>query len=789
MTFRNFGILFLIVTVCCLVTACGGGGGSSITAGGNAAGIGTPGSVSGKVSGDGDLSAIPVYLFAESQAPSLPGLGGTTPADIPGQFYSTLTDADGNFVFPEVVEGNYNAIAQADRFRSAIHRKLGVIRANTITVNLTLTATGEISGKVLAPQGANLLGILAFIPGTSFGAFADATGSYRIIGVPVGSYSLTFSGSGFLFHVGDPIVVTAGKIASVPDVTLAFGSSFMVSISGQNLLKGNGAGVFQSKIVGSGVGPYTYAWTATTGAFLNSTAADANWTAPADLNGTVELVCKVTDFAGASATGKILVEVSNLPNVPPQASLLGPSVVLIGSAARFITAAYDPEGALLSFQWIATGGTFLAPAANQTDWTPPTATGNHLIQCHVTDAQGAMTIVSLEVAVKSPILFNYWQKCVGGSGEDTAYACSAMTPSGFYVVGDSSSLSVLGSANHGDIDVMLVKMSPSGNVDWAKLFGGTGADHGMSVKMTPDGGCIVAGYTNSSGTGDVGTGSGAIDTWILKVDSAGNKEWNLVFGYNSTSNDYGMDVSIAANGNYYVAGGYSGGTSYTSMRVSEISPAGKILNTFTNTNAIQGEIGRAVTTLTGGGLIVGQGTSNSYYRIFKLSSSGGLIWWKGAAPVILGTTEDRYSPNSIEQTSDTGCIIAGFGSTSSEENGFLQKFDSNGTSEWTKSFGTQSYNDQLRSALPTPEGEILVAGYGNMPASGTAGVDGYVARYTNSGTLLWERFEGSTFTDRVMGMALAENQGFVLVGDSNSSTGLATGNNGGTDFWITRWGY
>lgn len=38
---------------------------------------------------------------------------------------------------------------------------------------------------------------------------------------------------------------------------------------------------------------------------------------------------------------------------------------------------------------------------------------------------------------------------------------------------------------------------------WEKNFGGTANDFGYASLPTPDGGYIVAGYTNSSATGDV----------------------------------------------------------------------------------------------------------------------------------------------------------------------------------------------------------------------------------------------------------------------------------------------
>ena len=48
--------------------------------------------------------------------------------------------------------------------------------------------------------------------------------------------------------------------------------------------------------------------------------------------------------------------------------------------------------------------------------------------------------------------------------------------------------------------VLLLAQAPE--IQWQKNYGGTGSDRATSVRQTPDGGYIVAGYTNSD-NGDV----------------------------------------------------------------------------------------------------------------------------------------------------------------------------------------------------------------------------------------------------------------------------------------------
>ena len=68
----------------------------------------------------------------------------------------------------------------------------------------------------------------------------------------------------------------------------------------------------------------------------------------------------------------------------------------------------------------------------------------------------------------------------------------------------------------GGSDVWIIKTDVVGDVEWTKVYGGHMDDAGWSVRQTLDGGYIIAGYTNTFG-------SGAYDMWIIKTDSYGNR--------------------------------------------------------------------------------------------------------------------------------------------------------------------------------------------------------------------------------------------------------------------------
>ena len=103
-----------------------------------------------------------------------------------------------------------------------------------------------------------------------------------------------------------------------------------------------------------------------------------------------------------------------------------------------------------------------------------------------------------------------------GGDDDVAYSV-AVTPDGGYIVaGYTESNSGDVSGNHGSIDFWVVKLDGEGNIVWQKCLGGSGDDYADSVAVMPDGGYIVAGYTESN-NGDVSGNHGEDDFWIVKL--------------------------------------------------------------------------------------------------------------------------------------------------------------------------------------------------------------------------------------------------------------------------------
>jgi PKD repeat protein len=131
-----------------------------------------------------------------------------------------------------------------------------------------------------------------------------------------------------------------------------------------------------------------------------------------------------------------------------------------------------------------------------------------------------------------------WQKTFGGESLDIGYSVQQTLDGGYVLAGQTYS------AGHGSSDVYVVKTDSLGDEVWAKRYGGKDVDVGYSVQQTEDG-YIVVGATYSEGAGDY-------DVYLVKTDSAGFRQWEQTFG--GSEPDWGYSVQQTSDNGYIIAG-------------------------------------------------------------------------------------------------------------------------------------------------------------------------------------------------------------------------------------------
>ncbi len=156
-----------------------------------------------------------------------------------------------------------------------------------------------------------------------------------------------------------------------------------------------------------------------------------------------------------------------------------------------------------------------------------------------------------------------WQNFYGGSARDDKARSIQETSDGGYIVAGSTE-----SYGAGEQDFWVLKLDVAGENVWQKTYGGDQNDYAESIQQTSDGGYIVAGVTESFGVG-------ATDFWLIKLDSAGDIEWEKTYG--GIANEYAHSIYQTTNGGYIVVGAtQSFGEGELDILVLRLNPDGDI---------------------------------------------------------------------------------------------------------------------------------------------------------------------------------------------------------------------
>jgi hypothetical protein len=111
---------------------------------------------------------------------------------------STSTDRTGLYRFDSLAEGIYSVEGKQVDGQDTLfmYRPMVIFIASKDIGYDTLQLPGSIKGRVVV-SGENVKNITCYIPGTSYIAITDSTGSFRITGIPAGTYPLSFTSAKF----------------------------------------------------------------------------------------------------------------------------------------------------------------------------------------------------------------------------------------------------------------------------------------------------------------------------------------------------------------------------------------------------------------------------------------------------------------------------------------------------------------------------------------------------------------------------------------------------------------
>lgn len=287
-------------------------------------------------------------------------------------------------------------------------------------------------------------------------------------------------------------------------------------------------------------------------------------------------------------------------------------------------------------------------------------------------------------------------------------------------------------------------------------------------------------------------------------------QWQKCLG--GSGNDQASSIQQTTDGGYIVAGssnsidgditGNIGSTNNSNCWIVKITNIGEIEwqkalggSGADTANSIQ-------QTADGGYILAGNSDSNdvdvtgnhggfSDYWVVKLGENGGIEWQK----TLGGTGNDQAF--SIQQTTDGGYVVAGFSESNDGDvtgnrgniDYWIVKLNGFGVIEWQKSFGGTG-SDWATSIKQTIDEGFVVVGFSDSndgDITGAHGSDDYwVVKLNSIGGIEWQKSLGGTYYDAACTIQQTTDGGYVVAGQSQSIDGDVTGNHGYADYWIVK---
>jgi hypothetical protein len=395
-----------------------------------------------------------------------------------------------------------------------------------------------------------------------------------------------------------------------------------------------------------------------------------------------------------------------------------------------------------------------------------------------------LSCVAASASCEFPPVANYlWNVHAGAASSDWVYAVVTNEAGDIFVAGTFVGDFMLGPdlLSYGNTDIFLARISPAGEVIWARDIGGGNVDTVEDLAIDSKGDLILTGWftgsTSIGGTAMAGNG-GSWEVYLAKYDQDGDPIWGKLLS--GPGSNEGLAVAVGPEDSIYLAGAFeqtwslagkslaAAGTDAYLARFTADGDAvwslgvGGASGDRANGVAVDGEGNVTITgsvgsfvdfdpgagTKQGGpGLFVAQYSPQGQYRWHLVRSNG------SGQSVVANPAGQLYVVGNL-----TGSVNLGGGNhkfVGGGSDGFLMKVSQNGAYMWSSATGSIG-PDRMHDVAVDPLGNVLCVGEYSGPMvwegtalafAGTAGSanmeDAVVARFSPAGALLWvQRFGG-----------------------------------------------
>lgn len=373
------------------------------------------------------------------------------------------------------------------------------------------------------------------------------------------------------------------------------------------------------------------------------------------------------------------------------------------------------------------------------------------------------------------------------------------------------------------MNFFLAKLDPAGKLLWVRTGGGSLIDRGYGVATDRDGNCYVTGHYQSNDAEFEGTKlpqRGTYDVFVAKYDRVGKLVWIQTAG--GAGYDYGHGIAVDSRGDVIVTGAVVGQAKFGDVDVGDDTGA-HIFCAKYHADGKLAWVKVAAGKAGGAGHGVAIDGQNQIYIGGVTSGSGTfgdrpLVTPKGSSAVVVKLSPVGDVLWIAQQFGESSCLFheiacdaegrvwacgmfkgrALFGSETftttgpKDSDAFLSRFSPDGMLVWTRvgqgpavDYGLGVATDGLGNSYLTGEftADFRIGG-ATMHSRG--GVDVYVAKFDEAGTLRWITQAGGTTGDNAYTLAQDVKHGIVIGGSFSGSakfgdTELTSG--GATDLY------
>jgi hypothetical protein len=345
-----------------------------------------------------------------------------------------------------------------------------------------------------------------------------------------------------------------------------------------------------------------------------------------------------------------------------------------------------------------------------------------------------------------------WQLALGGSELEYCYGMSPTADGGCILIGNTNSNDGDVTGNHGDFDIWVTKVSPSGALEWQRALGGTGYENAQKIIQTSDGGYVFAGGCLSH-DGDASGNPWEGSLWVVKLDADGALVWQHFYGGTNGAGAGGLRQT--ADGGYIVAGG---------------------------TNSTDGDVSEPI--------------GDWDVWLLKLDALGTLEWEHSYGGSLQDVSRD------VELTADGGYLLYTqtysidgdvTGRTGVDQDIWVVKVDSLGNLVWENALGGNGddfcWNGNISS---TTDGGSILIGVVNSNDGDVGnyygGDDAWVVKLNGLGDVVWERAYGGTNAELPGSIQQTGDGGYIMTCTTESVNFDVAESIGGEDIWIVKFG-